>query len=67
MTNTDDPDPESELLSESEEKTTQYLNTAILGVLVFIVLPGSYYFIGLRAAALVALSSLFLVIYFNQF
>ena len=67
MTNTDDHDPDSALLSESEEKTTKYLNTAILGILVFIMLPGSYYFIGLRAAALVALSSLFLVSYFTQF
>lgn len=66
MTNTDDPEQDSELLDESTKQTAQYQNTAILGALVFIVLPAAYYFIGLRAAALVALSSLFLVVYFNQ-
>jgi hypothetical protein len=66
MTDPDESEVDSELPDEPRTDSAEYLNTAILGVLVFIVLPGAYYFIGLRAAALVALSSLFLVIYFNQ-
>lgn len=42
---------------------SQYRQTAILGVLVFAVLPAAYYFIGLRTAALVTLVSLFLIMY----
>ena len=45
---------------------SQYLQTAILGVLVFAVLPAAYYLIGLRAAGLVTLMSLFLILYSTQ-
>jgi len=45
---------------------SQYLQTAIIGVLVFAVLPAAYYLIGLRAAALVTLMSLFLIMYSTQ-
>ena len=66
MTDSDDTEPESDLLTEATTQSADYLNTAIIGVLVFAVLPGAYYFIGLRAAALVALMSLFLVVYDTQ-
>ena len=66
MTDPDESEVDADLPDEPRTDSTDYLNTAILSALVFIVLPGVYYFIGLRAAALVALSSLFLVVYFNQ-
>ena len=46
--------------------SSQYLNTAILGVLVFGVLPVAYYVGGIQAAGLVTILSLFLTVYFNR-
>jgi len=45
---------------------SQYLQTAILGALVFVVLPAAYYFLGLQAAVLVTLITLFLIVYSSQ-
>ena len=45
---------------------SQYLQTAVLGALVFIVLPAAYYFVGLQAAVLVMLVFLFLIMYSTQ-
>jgi|APHM01.1.fsa_nt_gi hypothetical protein len=46
--------------------SSQYLSTAILGVLIFIVLPVAYYIGGIQAAGLITILSLFLIVYFNQ-
>jgi len=64
----DQTDPSTASLGPSTQSLwdAQYLQTATLGGLVFVVLPAAYYFIGLRAAALVTLVSLFLVVYFTQ-
>ena len=46
--------------------SSQYLNTAVLGVVVFVVLPVAYYVGGIPAAGLVTILSLFLVVFFNR-
>lgn len=64
----DQTDPSSPSPTPTEPSTwrSQYLHTAVLGGLVFGVLPAAYYLIGLRAAALVTLITLFLLVYSSK-
>ena len=67
MSEKDSPDDAESITAVTESTpASQYRSTAVLGGLVFFVLPAAYYFGGLRAAGLVTILSLFLTVYFNR-
>jgi hypothetical protein len=67
MSEKDSPDDAESITAVTESTpASQYRSTAVLGGVVFLVLPAAYYFGGLRAAGLVTILSLFLTVYFNR-
>jgi hypothetical protein len=67
MSEKDTPeDTESITATTQSTSASQYRSTAVLGGLVFLVLPAAYYFGGVQAAGLVTILTLFLIVYDNR-
>ncbi|ERH05833.1 MAG: hypothetical protein J07HN4v3_01440 [Halonotius sp. J07HN4] len=67
MSDKDTPeDTESITATTQSTSASQYRSTAVLGGLVFLVLPAAYYFGGVQAAGLVTILTLFLIVYDNR-